>query len=166
MTEAVSVTPADWRAAMGYFPSGVIIATSWMDGVPVGSTVSSFCSVSLEPPLLLICLSAINLLRTPIAKCGMFGVNILRADGHGLAMRFSGQHRGRADFEAEEYHAVENGAPRLLAAPVFIDCAVEGTHQAGDHSVVIGRGVRIVHQDAKSPLLYHKGKFPTIEAIG
>ena len=166
MTEAIGITPAEWRAAMGYFPSGVTIATSWIDDIAVGSTVSSFCSVSLDPPLLLICLSEINPLLAPIRKCGVFGVNILGADGHPIAMRFSAQHRARAEFKADEYRRVETGAPRLLAAPVFIDCVVEDAHQAGDHTVVIGRGVRTVHQSAKSPLLYHKGKFPNFEPIG
>ena len=155
-------TPAEWRAAMGYFPTGVTVVTSWQDGTPVGSTVNAFCSVSLEPPMLLICLSHENPLRDPVAKSRVFGVNILGEEaGHDLAMRFA---RGANEIgdDAGGFRAIGNGAPQLNAAPVFVDCAVENIHMAGDHWIVVGRGVRTVQAAEASPLLYHKGKFPKL----
>ena len=77
---AESPTPKQWRPAMGYFPSGVTIVTSWRKTAPVGATVSSFCSVSLEPPLLLICLDHANPALAPIESCRVLGVNILSAE--------------------------------------------------------------------------------------
>ena len=74
-------TPSEWRAAMGYFPSGVTIATTWDGETPVGSTINAFCSVSLEPPLLLICVAALNPIHAPLRKAGVFGVNILPISG-------------------------------------------------------------------------------------
>ena len=71
---ADGVTSAEWRAAMGCFPSGVTIITSWDAGEPVGSTINAFCSVSLDPPLLLICLDNANPLRGPVEASGVFGV--------------------------------------------------------------------------------------------
>jgi 3-hydroxy-9,10-secoandrosta-1,3,5(10)-triene-9,17-dione monooxygenase reductase component len=154
-------TPAEWRTAMGYFPSGVTIVTTWEDGAPVGSTVNAFCSVSLDPPLLLICLDLSNPIRAALAKAGAFGVNMLPEDGRPIAQRFAREPLSDrfCDFP---YHAAPGGAPQLDAAPVFIDCVVEDIHIAGDHLIAVGRGCRIEHAAAAAPLLYHRGGYPTI----
>ena len=154
-----TLTPAEWRAAMGCFPSGVTVVTTWDGDTPTGSTVSSFCSVSLDPPLLLVCLDRANPVRAPIEACGVFGVNILNEESRDLALRFAVVSKaGR--FEDAVYRAHQGGAPQLEAAPVFVDCVVEDIHPAGDHVIVVGRGVRIDHASAAAPLLYHKGGFP------
>jgi len=162
---ATGPTPDEWRAAMGYFPTGVTVVTSWEDDVAVGTTVNAFCSVSLEPPMLLICLSDINPLRGPVRRSGVFGVNILSSEGHGLAMRFA-RNPKPARIDASDYHSLEGGAPQLLAAPVFIDCVVDSHHQAGDHLVIVGRGTRTIQSRTVPPLLYHKGEFPTFDPLG
>ena len=159
-------TSAEWRAAMGYFPTGVTVVTSWQDGRPVGTTINAFCSVSLEPPMLLICLNHINPLREPIRDSGVFGVNILGAeDGRALAKRFADQTL-KDRFEGCAYRATRDGAPQLETAPVFVDCTVEHIYDAGDHVVVVGRGIRTAHASVMPPLLYHKGKFPGFEPLG
>lgn len=152
-------TSAEWRQAMGYFPTGVTIATSWDDGKPVGSTINAFCSVSLEPPMLLICLDRTNPLVTPVEQSGVFGVNILDEESHGLAMHFA-KNPETDRFGACAFHAVGKGAPQLDLAPVFVDCAVANIHLAGDHLIVVGRGVRTDLRPGHQPLLYHKGRFP------
>lgn len=156
-------TPAEWRTAMGYFPTGVTIVTSWRDGAPVGSTVNAFCSVSLDPPLLLVCLDVSNPICRPLVDTGLFGVNILAEDGGGeLARRFAiSPEAGR--FEQLGFRAKDGGAPQLVAAPVFVDCAVESVTRAGDHFVVVGRGVRIDRTPGVKPLLYHAGHFHGFE---
>jgi 3-hydroxy-9,10-secoandrosta-1,3,5(10)-triene-9,17-dione monooxygenase reductase component len=146
---------------MGYFPSGVTIVTTWENGAPVGSTVNAFCSVSLEPPLLLICLDLKNPIREALETSAIFGVNILHDEGLAFAQRFSRE--PQADrFTEFAYCAAPGGAPRLEAAPVFIDCAVETIHTAGDHLIAVGRGLRIEHGAAAPPLLYHKGAYPKL----
>jgi 3-hydroxy-9,10-secoandrosta-1,3,5(10)-triene-9,17-dione monooxygenase reductase component len=152
-------TPAEWRAAMGYFPSGVTIVTSWDGEAPVGTTASSFCSVSLEPPLLLVCLDHKNPALAPIQRCGLLGVNILSAECHDLAMRF-GRPSEDDRFAGLLYRSAAGGAPQLDVAPVFIDCVLEQGHPAGDHTIVVARPRRIIHTSAEPPLLYHKGAFP------
>jgi flavin reductase (DIM6/NTAB) family NADH-FMN oxidoreductase RutF len=162
--EPPQLTPAEWRAAMGSFPSGVTVVTSWNDGAPVGSTISAFCSVSLEPPLLLICIDLNNPIREPVARSGVFGVNILPSHGQAIARHFGRPPEpGRDRFEDQAFDAAPGGAPRLAAAAVFIDCKVEDTYPAGDHVVVIGRGLRTEHAATATPLLYHKGRFPSFE---
>ena len=157
---AVALTPQEWRAAMGSFPSGVTIVTTWDAGAPIGTTASSLCSVSLEPPLLLVCLGHANPALAPIERSGLFGVNILSAECVDLAMRFATNPEDDR-FAAIPYRAVEGGAPELDAATVFIDCVLEQAHGAGDHKIVVGRGVRISHKSPAPPLLYHKGSFPS-----
>jgi flavin reductase (DIM6/NTAB) family NADH-FMN oxidoreductase RutF len=153
-------TPAEWRAAMSYFPTGVTIVTSWRDGAPVGSTVNAFCSVSLDPPLLLVCLAHENPLCEPVRASGVFGINILpHEDGPGLAMRFARDPETER-FRGLPYRSVGVGAPQLGAAPVFVDCRLEAEHLAGDHVIFIGRGVRADHASSAAPLLYHRSGFP------
>jgi flavin reductase (DIM6/NTAB) family NADH-FMN oxidoreductase RutF len=157
------LTPAEWRGALGYFPSGVTIVTTWDAGAPVGSTVSSFCSVSLEPPLLLICLDHRNPILAPLTQCLVFGVNILPEDGAALARRFAAEPQTDR-FRDFAYRAAAGGAPQLAVAPVFIDCGLESAHEAGDHTIVVGRGLRIDHTSPVPPLLYHRGAFPRLSA--
>jgi 3-hydroxy-9,10-secoandrosta-1,3,5(10)-triene-9,17-dione monooxygenase reductase component len=159
LTTERTVTPAEWRAAMGSFPSGVTIVTSWDADAPTGSTVSAFCSVSLDPPLLLVCLDRANPVLGPIEASGVFGVNILCEDSRDLAMRF-GVASTQGWPEDAAYRAHPGGAPQLEAAPVFVGCTVEHVYPGGDHMIVVGRGVRIDHASAAGPLLYHKGRFP------
>jgi 3-hydroxy-9,10-secoandrosta-1,3,5(10)-triene-9,17-dione monooxygenase reductase component len=151
-------TPAEWRAAMGYFPTGVTIVTSWKDRDPVGSTVNAFCSVSLDPPMLLVCLDRSNPILGPIERSRVFGVNILCEDTHHLASHFAtSPESGR--FRQLDFHSVGAGAPQLDLAPMFVDCALENIHAAGDHFVMIGRGLRTDHVSTAAPLLYHRGRF-------
>jgi 3-hydroxy-9,10-secoandrosta-1,3,5(10)-triene-9,17-dione monooxygenase reductase component len=156
--ETPAPSPAEWRAAMGRFAAGVTVVTSWRDGAPIGSTISAFSSVSLQPPLLLVCLDLTNPLCEPIAACGVFGVNILGESGRELARRFAFAPEDER-FDGQAYRAVPGGAPQLDAAPVFIECAVHESVLAGDHLVVIGRGLRAEHRSAETPLVHHTGQF-------
>jgi flavin reductase (DIM6/NTAB) family NADH-FMN oxidoreductase RutF len=155
------IAVADWKAAMGYFPSGVTIVTTWDGKVPVGSTVNAFCSVSLTPPLLLVCLDLANPIKAALEEARIFGVNMLHEDGRHFAHRFSRDPESDR-FQGLAYQAAPQGAPQLLDAPVFIDCRVEDIHAAGDHLIAVGRGLRIEHRSAVAPLLYHRGRYPTI----
>lgn len=152
------LTATEWRAAMGGFASGVTVVTSWRDGAPVGSTISAFCSVSLKPPLLLICLDLSNPLCAPIAECGVFGVNILAQDGQDLAKRFAFAPEDER-FEGQAFRVADGGAPQLDAASVFIDCLAHSITTAGDHLIVVGQGLRTDQRGARPPLLHHRGAF-------
>ena len=161
-TPSAELTAAEWRAAMGGFPSGVTIVTSWRDGAPLGSTISAFSSVSLKPPLLLICLALSNPLCEPIRASGRFGVNILAHDGQDLANRFAFAPEAER-FEGQAFDHIEGGAPRLDAAPLFIDCALHSIFTAGDHLVVVGRGLRADHRAPRAPLIHYTGAFATLD---
>jgi 3-hydroxy-9,10-secoandrosta-1,3,5(10)-triene-9,17-dione monooxygenase reductase component len=165
LTAVPAPTPGEWRAAMGYFPTGVTVVTTWRGGAPLGSTVSAFCSVSLEPPLLLVCLDRSNPICRPVAECGVFGVNILADDGGDLARRFAVAPEIER-FDGQAFRSLEGGAPQLHAAPIFVDCVVESTSLAGDHFIVVGRGIRIERTSAAQPLLYHAGRFVGFDTCG
>ena len=149
---------------MGYFPSGVTIVTTWAGESPVGSTINAFCSVSLTPPLLLICLDLKNPIRSPLEQARVFGVNMLHEDGLHVAQHFARDPESDR-FRDLAYRAAPGGAPQLLDAPVFIDCGAEDIHAAGDHLIVVGRGLRIEHASSAEPLLYHKGRYPRIGRV-
>ncbi|WP_411820588.1 flavin reductase family protein [Hyphococcus formosus] len=157
MSEQI-VSPDDWRSVMGYFASGVTVVTGWDGTEPVGTTVSAFCSVSLTPPLLLVCLDHNNPALAPIKKKGRFGVNILSADGMDVAMRFATPMETNR-FEGFDFVHTDGGAPRLSGAPVFIDCDLHDTYSVGDHDILIGRGRKVEKELTAKPMIYHQGKF-------
>jgi len=161
---APAPTAAEWRAAMGYFPTGVTIVTTWRDGRPMGSTVNAFCSVSLVPPMLLVCLDLNNTITEPLQACGVFGINILPDEGgRDAAMHFATAPEDER-FQRYAYRAHDGGAPQLEFAPVFVDCVLDSRTVAGDHVIFVGRGVRTQTVSPASPLLYHRGGFHTLPA--
>lgn len=157
-------TAAEWRAAMGAFPTGVTVVTSWAGDAPVGSTINAFCSVSLDPPMLLICLDLANPIRPAVEASGVFGVNFLAEENGQAAARHFATDPETDRFAAYGYTAASGGAPWLDIAPVFVDCAVENILVAGDHIVVVGRGLRVEHMPEAQPLLYHRGRFPKLRS--
>jgi flavin reductase (DIM6/NTAB) family NADH-FMN oxidoreductase RutF len=149
---------------MGSFPTGVTVVTTWgPEGQPLGSTINAFCSVSLAPPMLLICLDLTNPLCAPLQACGVFGVNILGEAGPATARCFAVTPEEER-FADHAFRTVGGGAPQLECAPVFVDCAVETIVTAGDHLVVIGRGLRTEEASAEPPMLYHRGRFLKLPA--
>ena len=155
-----AVTPLQWRAAMGRFATGVTIVTSWDHDEPVGTTVNALCSVSLDPPLLLICLDHSNPTLAPLQAAGIFGVNILPSECVDLAWRF-GRDPSGGRFDGVEHHC-DGGAPRLGVAAAFIECRVEQTHDAGDHRIIVGHGLSIADCSEAPPLVFHRGQFPKL----
>src|ERR1700761_6828935 len=108
---ATPPTPTEWRAAMGYFPTGVTVVTSWRGDEPVGATINAFCSVSLDPPMLLICLNKANPLCEPVHTSRRLGVNILGHDeGAAVARHFAVAPEDER-FTAYPYRSQDGGGP-------------------------------------------------------
>ncbi len=149
---------AAWRAAMGSFASGVVIVTTLNgSGQPVGTTVSAFSSVSLEPPLLLVCLDHKSRTRAAARRAGHFCINILAADQGALARLFAGP--GATDrFSGVATTTGTLGAPQITGALASIDCRLHALHTAGDHDILIGRGLHI-NAAPGEPLIYSQGRF-------
>lgn len=152
-----SPSAADFKAVMRHFPTGVTVVTSMREGEPRGVTVSAFASVSLDPPLVLICINREARSYLYISSSRVFCVNILAGDQRDLAERFAGKLREH-QFDGVEYDVDVTGAAVLRGTVAHLDCQVEEEHHAGSHSIFIGR-VLSAKSRAGSPLGYYNGDF-------
>jgi flavin reductase (DIM6/NTAB) family NADH-FMN oxidoreductase RutF len=167
-------SPLDLRQAFGHFGTGVaIIGLHDRENRPVGLTVNSFASVSLEPALLSWCLANESQLYADVAAASRFSVNILAADQIELSNRMAGP--GNHIFEADEIETVygSNGtngpngpngvAPNVKGALAQFDCHIHNKVEAGDHLMLIGGidGVRNCG-DQRAPLIYFRGTYAAL----
>jgi len=153
------IDPSEFRRVMGHFPTGVTIVTSLHeDGTPCGLTVNAFSSLSLEPPLVLICVENEADSCACIERSGLFAVNILEEGrGEALSRRFSTW--GMDDkFRGVAYRTQTTGSPILEAALAWADCRVTERVAGGDHAIFIGE---VLEADAHegSPLVYYRGGY-------
>jgi flavin reductase (DIM6/NTAB) family NADH-FMN oxidoreductase RutF len=151
------VTSEQFRCACGLFATGVTIA-SVLDAqeTPHGLTVSSFTSVSLEPPLILICLghavTSIELFR----ESPYFGISVLRSDQRDISERFA--RKGHDRFDGLQWERGATAVPLLTGVLAAIECSVERRITAGDHDIFIGRMVR-ARVSKGEPLIYFASRY-------
>jgi flavin reductase ActVB len=151
--------PADFREAMGRLAAGVVMVTTHVDGRPWGLTVSACCSLSVSPPMLLVSLGTSTASARAIEASGRFGVSILGDDLIGAA-RF-GSARDRPKF-VEQYCAGGEpcGSPVIEGSIAHVDCEVERSIVAADHTLFLGLVEKVLHgRPAASPLVYHDRRF-------
>jgi flavin reductase (DIM6/NTAB) family NADH-FMN oxidoreductase RutF len=140
MSEQSATTDVDLRAVRRRWASGVAVVTTVDgDGGFRGATVSAFAAVSLEPPLVLVCLDRSGRMSEMVPEAGIFAVSILENDQEFLAERFA----GRAplpdrQFTGVPYRLAGNGCPLLDGAHAWYACHVTATHDGGDHVVIVG----------------------------
>ena len=151
------VTPETFKAAMRHFPTGVTVVTSVREGEPRGVTVSSFASVSVDPPLVLICINREARSYLVISESKVFCVNILSGDQEQLAARFASKLRHN-QFEGVPYDTGTTGTAIIHGAVAHLECEVAEEHHAGSHSVFIGRVVSCASRPG-TPLGYYNGAF-------
>jgi flavin reductase (DIM6/NTAB) family NADH-FMN oxidoreductase RutF len=136
-SDSSRVTGAEFRHACGRFPTGITIATVLdASGGPHGLTVSSFTSVSLEPPLILICLGHDVSIIQHFRKATYFGINILNETQQPLSERFA--RRGHDRFDGLKWHAGVTGVPLLPGCLAQIECSVYRSVEMGDHDIFVG----------------------------
>lgn len=143
------------RHAMRHWVTGVTIVTSAFNGERHGMTVSSFISVSLYPPLVLVSLETGARTLEMVQQSGVFGVTLLNNDQQFISERFAGRQTEFMDrFEDLEVYTLETGVPLLAGGMASFDCSVESAFEAGSHTIIIGKvlAVRISHE--KKPLVY------------
>ena len=141
---------------MSCFPTGVtVVATRDGDGQPLGLTVNSFTSVSLDPPLVLICINRHANSHDPLLQAGGFTVSILSGAQEDIAARFATRpSEGR--FEGIEWRPAPSGNPVLAGCAAWLDCSIHEIVTAGDHTIVLGR-LRAAHWTDEPALLFHRG---------
>ena len=162
--DPAGVSPAQLREAMGHFATGVTVVTSvGADGEPVGTTANAVSSLSLEPPLVLVCFDLQSATLAAIRGHGAFAVNVLGHRQRHLSANFA--KRGlSAAWDEVRHHRGPTGSPRLADVIAVIECTVEHSFPGGDHEIVIGRVRHAeVSGDAAAPLLFWRGKYASVD---
>lgn len=150
-----------FRAVLGRFASGItVITTCDAGGTPHGMTVSAFSSLSLDPPLILVCVANEATMAPVLASTDTFAVNVLSAGQEAISRRFAGKVDDR--FAGVGYHDGELGDPVLEDVLAWMQCRVVARHPAGDHVIVVGQVEHASAADGK-PLLYYRGGYATLE---
>lgn len=150
--------PRTLRDAMGCFATGITIVTAITDeGTPVGLTANSFTSVSLDPPLLLVCIANSAGTAPVLREAKRFGVNVLQTSQQQTSNRFAG--KGEDRFAATPWHPGAGGVPLLDGSLVSFECRRHAVHEGGDHFVLIGEVERARFDPRRDPLLYFRGKY-------
>ena len=151
---------ASFRYALGHFASGVTIMTISAGGRLHGMTVSAFASVSLEPPLILVCVEHSTLMHQLLQDAGAFAVNILGERGEATSRFFADNARLEGpEFREGSYRLGTTGAPVLSDATAYLEARVYGRHDAGDHSVVVGEVVALEVSSETDPLIFYRGGY-------
>lgn len=151
-----------YRAVMGHFCTGItVITANDVDG-PVGFTAQSFTSLSLDPPLVLVCPARTSSTWPRIEAAGEFCVNVLAEDQEEICRGFAT--RGADKFAGVGYSAAPvTHAPLLDRALAWIDCRLEEVHDGGDHHIVVGRVLDLGIAEKGRPLLFYRGGYGRFE---
>ncbi len=151
---------ADLRRSLGCFPTGVAVVTArGRGGAPIGVTISSFNSVSLDPPLILWSLALQAASLDDFRAAGHFAVNVLSQSQSDLPRVFSSPVEER--FDGLDWHSGHGGAPILDASAAVFECRTYARHDGGDHEIFLGEVLRHGHRDV-APLIFAKGQLSTL----
>ena len=162
-TSLESVGQLEFRRTMGCFTTGVAVVTTLDDGVPRGLTVNSVTSVSLNPPLLLVCVDHTSESYNGFLTGQVFAVNFLAVDQMDVSKRFAMKTAGK--FTGLHYRSGVTGSPILTDIVAFIECALEAHYPGGDHTIFVGRVVACEVYGGREPLLFYQGKYSRMERI-
>jgi len=150
--------PRTLRDALGCFATGVTVVTCLTaDGTPTGLTVNSFTSVSLDPPLLLVCLAKAAASARPLIEATHFAVNVLQTGQQPASIRFSTRDEDR--FGATPWACGEAGAPILNDSLGVFECERHAVYAGGDHHILVGQVIKASFDAALDPLLYFRGRY-------
>ena len=153
--------PATFRSVLGRFASGITVVTVRDEsGRDFGMTVSAFCSLSLEPPLVLCCIDQHTFIHNVLASASQFAVNILSAAQESISRRFAEHVEDR--FDGIGYTRGVTGAALLDGALAYIECDLVDCHRSGDHTIYIGE-VIAASAHPERPLLYYRGGYAQLE---
>lgn len=150
--------PRTLRDALGCFATGVTVVTCLRpDGSPAGLTVNSFTSVSLEPPLLLVCLHKLAASAAALTEAPNFAVNVLQTGQQPASIRFANRDEDR--FGTTPWSCGEAGAPILKDSLGVFECERFAVYDGGDHHILVGQVVKASFDSALDPLLFFRGRY-------
>jgi flavin reductase (DIM6/NTAB) family NADH-FMN oxidoreductase RutF len=148
-----------FKSVLRRWASGVTIVTTRAGEEIAGMTASSFTSVSLDPPLVLVCADKASNTLPVIAAAGVFAVNVLAECQHELSARFALAGNEALRFEGLPVRSGPTGSPWLPGALAVLDCRIVATHEAGDHVIFVGAVEAIETDDEQAPLVYYDGGY-------
>ncbi|MCE9498964.1 MAG: flavin reductase family protein [Leptospira sp.] len=156
----MDINNQSFKNALSHFASGVTVITYSDSGSFGGLTVSSFSSLSMEPPLILFSINMTSPGLEKIRNSGAFAVNILATDQENLSNRFSKPGTDRNQLIHENGFALrETGSPLLNNCLASLECRTENIFEGGDHSIVAGRVIFSDSNDSLRPLLYYRRNY-------
>ena len=160
----MSINSPQLRLAMRHWTTGVTIVSVSYQGVQHGMTVSSFTSVSLTPPTILISLEKTTRTHRLLTKAGFFGVTILNTSQEEISERFAGRNTEDQDrFKGLRFHTIITGAPFLEGGLSFIDCRVIGSYPVNTHTLFIGEVLAVeIGQDGE-PLVHFNRRYRKLQ---
>ena len=150
--------PRTLRDALGCFATGVTVVTCFDEGnEPFGITANSFTSVSLDPPLLLVCIHKHAACAAALARANHFAINVLQTEQQPASITFSTRVEDR--FGSMAWSCGEAGAPILKDSLCVFECERFAVYDGGDHHILVGRVIKASFDAAVDPLLYFRGRY-------
>jgi 3-hydroxy-9,10-secoandrosta-1,3,5(10)-triene-9,17-dione monooxygenase reductase component len=157
------IAPEQLRRTMGHFATGVaVVGASAPDGTPYGSTANAISSLSLEPPLVLVCLKQESQTLGVLVRTGYFALSLLDAEQAAVANRFA-YGASATGWSGVRFHRGLADVPMLDDALATVEASIHDIADGGDHRIVIGRTLRVEHPDEHvAPLLFYRGAFAAL----
>ncbi|HWM46234.1 MAG TPA: flavin reductase family protein [Xanthobacteraceae bacterium] len=154
-------TAGEFKQGMRKLAAGVNVVTVFEEGYAQGLTATAVCSLSAEPPHLLVCVNSSASAHGAIHRAGAFGLNVLAREQEEIARRFAGMDGGERTrrFEVGRWTNLSTGTPLLEDALAAFDCLVVREISAATHTIFIGRVLGVLTSDSGTPLVFHDSRF-------
>ncbi len=150
--------PRTLRDALGCFATGVTVVTCLDgEGRPIGLTANSFTALSLDPPLLLVCVAKATASAAALSEAEHFAVNVLQTGQQPASITFSTRVEDR--FGCTAWSMGEHGVPVLLDSLSVFECKRHAIHGGGDHFIMVGKVKKATFEPGLDPLLYFRGRY-------
>jgi flavin reductase (DIM6/NTAB) family NADH-FMN oxidoreductase RutF len=157
----MTLSPSQFRKAMGCFATGVTIITVDLEGEVHGMTANAFASVSLDPPLVLVCVDQSASTHAHLHAKKRFGINVLGEDQRAISEYYARPDRTHEHAESEagaRFDRTRHGTPVLHGALAYLECRLQSAEEAGDHTIFIAEVEDVVVREG-NPLLFFRGKY-------
>jgi flavin reductase (DIM6/NTAB) family NADH-FMN oxidoreductase RutF len=157
----MSLNPSDFRKTMGCFATGVTIITVDLEDTVHGMTANAFASVSLDPPLVLVCVDRKASTHAHLHARKRFGINVLGEDQRAISEYYARAERDHEHAETEagaRFDRTKHGTPMLHGALAFLECRLHSAQVAGDHTIFIAEVEDVLVREGE-PLLFFRGKY-------
>ncbi|MFZ0535793.1 MAG: flavin reductase family protein [Candidatus Sulfotelmatobacter sp.] len=157
----MSLSAAEFRKAMGSFATGVTIITVDLDGNVHGMTANAFASVSLDPPLVLVCVDQSAHTHAHLHARKRFGINVLAEDQRAISEYYARPPEEQIEESVAGFDRTVHGTPILHGALTYLECRLQSAHDAGDHTIFIAEVEDVVVRRG-DPLLFFRSRYRQI----